>query len=388
MRGTIIFYLICLVASTSIAQVVSYTPTLVCNLNDTVSESSGLLYVNQTLWTHNDSGGKNELYQIDTITGFIKRKVVIKNASNYDWEDLAQNTTHVFIGDFGNNYGNRTNLCVYRINKLDLLNTSLDSIMADTIKFHYPDQTVFTSTLNANNYDCEAFLFYNDSLHLFSKSWIALNTKHYVIPTIPGNYMAHLVDSFNVSGLITGADINSENHVALIGYKKVGFNYNCFAWLLFDYTSSHFFNNNKQRIELGVASTLGQTEGIVLKDDNTGYFSSEKINTGLSILPPQLYKFDFSSFYSTVSIEEVYGDDAFQIYPNPSLDVFTIKFPKINELSKIEMYNIIGELQLIKTIDSNSNEISIDGKFSKGVYFIKGISLTDKLLFTKKIIIQ
>ena len=227
-------------------QIINYTPTFVCNLSDTALESSGLIYINKTLWTHNDSGGKQELYQIDTLTGFVKRRVKIKNTTNIDWEDLAQSATHVFIGNFGNNYGNRTNLSIYRVSKIDLLNPANDSIVADTIKYHYPDQTVFTSTLNANNYDCEAFIFINDSLHLFSKSWVTQNTKHYILPATIGNHTALLADSFNVDGLITAADINQTNgNIVLLGYKKVGFNYNCFAWLLFNYTNRNFRTNRR-----------------------------------------------------------------------------------------------------------------------------------------------
>ncbi len=369
------------------SQVINYTPTFVCNLSDTTIESSGLIYINKTVWTHNDSGGKPELYQIDTLTGFVKRTVYIKNTTNIDWEDLAQSPTHVFIGNFGNNYGNRTNLTIYRVSKIDLLNLLNDSIIADTIQFYYQDQTVFTSTLNANNYDCEAFIFMNDSLHLFSKSWITQNTKHYILPSTIGNHTAILSDSFNVDGLITSADINQTNgNIVLLGYKKVGFNYNCFAWLLFNYSNHNFLKADKRRLELGVASTLGQTEGIVMKNDNTGYFSSERIVSAFGIIPQQLYKFDFSSYFNTTSLNENSNINEYKIYPNPICDYLIIDLKNTNNIYSVEIIDTEGQCVYKCQLNAeNHHEINLQ-KLKSGLYFliIKGNSG----IFTQKIIIE
>jgi len=40
-------------------------------LSDTIKESSGLIYMDNQLWTHNDSGNEAKLYQIDTNSGEI-----------------------------------------------------------------------------------------------------------------------------------------------------------------------------------------------------------------------------------------------------------------------------------------------------------------------------
>ena len=73
-----------------------------------VIETSGLLFLNGKLITHNDSGDDSNLYEIDTITGNITRTVSVSNATNIDWEDIAQDDTYIYIGDFGNNNGTRT----------------------------------------------------------------------------------------------------------------------------------------------------------------------------------------------------------------------------------------------------------------------------------------
>ena len=87
-------------------------------LPDTVSETSGLIFHNGKLITHNDSGGRPELYEIDTTSLEITRTVTIENIENIDWEDIAQDDTHIYIGDFGNNGGDRTDLKIYKCLKL------------------------------------------------------------------------------------------------------------------------------------------------------------------------------------------------------------------------------------------------------------------------------
>src|SRR5690606_14700262 len=75
-----------------------------------LDETSGLLFYNNTFITHTDSGGKAELYEVNPTTGAITRTVEITNATNGDWEDIAQDSTHIYIGDIGNNSGDRTDL--------------------------------------------------------------------------------------------------------------------------------------------------------------------------------------------------------------------------------------------------------------------------------------
>ena len=41
----------------------------VTSLSSTIKESSGLAYIDGTLWTHNDSGGEAKLYAIDKSNG-------------------------------------------------------------------------------------------------------------------------------------------------------------------------------------------------------------------------------------------------------------------------------------------------------------------------------
>src|SRR6056297_4303255 len=90
--------------------VLGQSSTLIQPLNDAMSESSGLINIQGRFITHNDSGGESILYEIDTLSGEIARMVTVIGTENTDWEDLASDDTYIYIGDFGNNAGNRTDL--------------------------------------------------------------------------------------------------------------------------------------------------------------------------------------------------------------------------------------------------------------------------------------
>src|SRR5690349_7001177 len=128
-------------------------PVLKTNLNTKLNESSGLIWWNNQVWTHNDSGGEPAIYAIDTATGNIIKKVTIANATNVDWEDIAQDSTYIYIGDFGNNAnGNRQDLKIYRVKKADV--KSKTSVKAAIINYTYNDQTSFTPAgSNNTNFD-------------------------------------------------------------------------------------------------------------------------------------------------------------------------------------------------------------------------------------------
>ena len=54
-----------------------------------VKETSGLLFLDGKIMTHNDSGDAANLYEIDSLSGIIVRTISISNATNIDWEDMA-----------------------------------------------------------------------------------------------------------------------------------------------------------------------------------------------------------------------------------------------------------------------------------------------------------
>ncbi len=246
-------------------------PTMLSDLQPPIHETSGLLVVDGQVWTHGDSDNANSLYQIDPVTGTILREVVLSNGSNVDWEEVTTDGAWVFVGDIGNNLGNRTNLRIYRFPLAELTDEQVTSVQVDTIRFAYADQTDFTPANQATNWDCEAFLAMDDSLFLFTKNWVDLRTHLYILPASPGDHLAQRRDTLDAMGLITGATYDAQSGViALIGYTPV---LTPFVWRLSDYDGHAFFDGVSARynVQLG----LTQMEAIAWEVPDTAYLSNE-----------------------------------------------------------------------------------------------------------------
>ena len=276
----------------------NYSLNLVANLVDTLSENSGLVWAAGKLYTFNDSGSGTKVYEV-MANGTIIRTIHIANSTNVDWEAMTSDSTYFYLGDFGNNNGNRTDLCIYRLLKSEVCNNTIDTVVAEKMNFSWSDQLDFTSAFNANDFDCEAFYATEDSLFLFSKNWVDLKTKCYALPNYWTDTLnATLSSQFDVDGLITDACKDTINDIIyLLGYKNNGSNfYTSFIWCLWDHASNFIFSGNKRRIEIGNVLTVSQTEGIALSDNGTAYVSAEKVINIITI-PAKLFTFNFSAYF-------------------------------------------------------------------------------------------
>ncbi len=343
--------------------------TLLTALADSIKETSGLIYLNQKLITHNDSEGRPALYEIDTISGNVIRTVVVSNATNIDWEDICYDSTYLYIGDFGND-GSRTDLKIYRLSISSYLTTVNDTVTVDTIRFNYSDQTDFTPSQFSTNFDAEALISYNDSLYIFTKNWGNNWTNIYALPKTPGTYQLSKVDSINAQGLVTGATYNSvSNTILLLGYTFV------FPFIIeiSNFTSNEFSSGTIKRYLIPPPPDFSyQMEGITSLNQNQYYITAEEFGT----LKPALYRLDTDNLLGLEPIKEITG----LIYPNPASDVIHIKY---NDLSTVEIYDLHGVLQKI----SSSEQIYISD-LGKGLYItIMKNSGGDKSL-TQKLIIK
>ncbi len=110
-------------------------PTFIVQELDTlVNETSGIIFINGKLWTHNDSGGEAKIYCIDTVSGQVVDTKVVAGVVNEDWEDMAKDRTHLYIGNFG---AMSRNLQILRIKIEDLENPDLDTLVPRIINFTY-----------------------------------------------------------------------------------------------------------------------------------------------------------------------------------------------------------------------------------------------------------
>ncbi|MBC2845294.1 T9SS type A sorting domain-containing protein [Winogradskyella flava] len=341
--------------------------TLETDLDASINESSGLLYLNNTLITHNDTDGTNQLYEVDVNTGAITRTITITNGINGDWEDLAHDDTYIYIGDFGNYEGQRTDLKVYRISINDYFANT--SVTADVINFSYSDQTDFTPSPLMTNYDAEGLIHHDNKLYVFSKNWVDGNTDIYELSKTPGTYSISATDTIAVQGLISGATFNAlNNHIVLTGYDTNG----AFLVELDGFHSGQFSNGTVTKTSVGVPTNYSpQIEGIAPIDDNAYYISAEE-NTSVA---SGLYSFNMS----TLGISENEQID-FIFYPNPAKVSITLN----QDHCSTAIYTITG--QLIKTSKDKQIDIS---ELDSGLYLITiaktstGNSVTKRLIIDK-----
>lgn len=272
----------CVYENTKIAPVFSMT------LSDTLRETSGLVYFDNQLWTHNDDTDVN-IYALDTI-GKIANCYPLNGLKNTDWEEISQDSAYFYIGNFGNNVsGIRKDLQILRIEKFSLKE---NNPQIDTIAFRYSNQVDFTRRkANTTDFDCEAFFVSKDSIYLFTKQWTSKKTALYVLPKLPGSYTAQFKSDLDVNGLITGATYLEEKKlIALCGYSK---QLKPFLYLLYDFKSNDFFSGNKRKITLGLP--YHQVEGITTRNGLQYYITNEHFRLKPIInTPQQLHQLDLN----------------------------------------------------------------------------------------------
>jgi hypothetical protein len=273
----------------------SLSPTILADLEISQNENSGLAFIQNRLFSINDGGNSSEIFELDPLTGKVTRTINVKNTINIDWEDLAQSDTHLFIGDFGNNNGNRKDLSILKISISDIL--ANDEVEASGISFSYSDQIDYSGNGGNHNFDCEAFFFWNNELHLFTKNRLDQKTGHYTLNPNSSNTTALRVGGFDVEGLITGASISPEGNVALLGYQENGFSSKSFVWLFSDFTNTDFFSGKATPIFIGSPAVLSQTEGIIFETEGNLFISGERISLGGQSLPARISKLDFTGLF-------------------------------------------------------------------------------------------
>ena len=340
------------------------TPVLRTTLPVTVlAESSGLAWSDGKLWSHNDSGNPATFFSIDTTDGHVLQTVYVDNHPNVDWEDIAADNDYIYIGDFGNNTGDRTDLKVLKIAKASIGNDSAVHVNAQTISFSYTDQTSFTPT-QLNNFDCEALISIGDSLYIFTKDRLDNKTRVYKMPKVPGTYALSPYTNYNVNGLITAASYNATTHeIVLLGYTLL--KTNSFLWFLNDYNGDMFFSGNKRRIEIG-NNTEWQTEGIAFISPDRFFISNETATVTASLF------IGTKNWLSDLGVQNVDNKATLAVYPTPFSN--TLYVSNITASTKYSITDIMGRHITAGMLAPNDNSIRLD-KLSSGIYLL---ALEDK----------
>jgi hypothetical protein len=348
-----------LIASINVNAITIYT-TIKGSVS-TVHEASGIDWTGgSSYWTHNDGYGDNHLYKL-TSTGALSKTITVTGAINNDWEDITSNSdkTFMYIGDFGNNNQNRTNLHIYRITYPSLVSGT--SVAAQTISFHYPDQNHFPARWW--NFDAESLFHHNGKLYIFTKAdGNAIGyTKLYTVPDQPGNYTATFIDSFAISGRITSADISPDGTTAaLISNTNV--------YLFRNFTGTNIFHGTYTK--LSIAGSWTQKEGVCFNSSNTLCMIDEGTSN-------KLYQVNIGAYCREASEKEIVEpkvetEPALSIYPNPSSDFFNVRNTGEYENAQIIFSDITGKVINTFPMQSTDAEIRVEtADLQNGIYFIQ-----------------
>ena len=231
------------------------------SLKGVVPESSGLApaEAGQNYFSFGDDGNSATLYEI-TGTGKLVRTLEVPTA-NHDWESLSRDDRgNYYIGDCGNNESDRHDLKIIKFRP--------DTPQrVGTIAFSYPDQREFPPKKKQRNFDCEASLWHDSQVFLFTKDRAQHSTsKVYSVSDQPGNYTAKLVTSLAIPGEVTDAALRADGHrLVLLGRGEL--------FILDGNSWADILKATPREININGA---GQTEGVVFKDDNTLLISTEK----------------------------------------------------------------------------------------------------------------
>lgn len=357
----------CLYNQATISPVVSFV------LDSVVKETSGLIFWQNKLWTLNDDGD-NSLYALDTLNGAILSSTALTGLENIDWEEVSQDDSFVYVGDFGNNVsGNRANLRIYKIGKQSILQ---NNPFIDTIAFSYADQIDFsTHPVNQTDFDCEAFVLTSDSIYLFTKQWISNKTTIYALSKSPGTHIAQNSGSLNVEGLITGSVLlNDQQLIVLSGYSD---QLQPFIYLLYDFEGSDFFGGNKRKLQLDLP--FHQVEGITTNNGLKFFITNEAFSYSPIFVDQQMHILDLKNYLINFLYPEQTGIDlkkknkVFSVTPNPARNKVVISNI---EKENVVLYNLLGKILAVPQIKSH-NSCQLDLKdIPSGIYMIsiKGAS--------------
>lgn len=245
-----------------------------------LNEASGLAIQSDlsTALLHNDSGDGPNLYLVALPTGEVLKTDDLKVPAS-DWEDICTDPQgRVYLGDVGNNLGNRQAQTIYRFNPT--------TGMTEAIHYTYPKQNGLGRRA-AGNYDCEAMVYLKNELHLFTKALPGRRKSywayHFKLPADPGNYVAELVDSLYLPRrVITGAALDAQRNELLLSsynYKRVLGFFPAVASSVIQFkafTGTNFFRGEIKRRNVSWAIPI-QYEAIDFYDGRYYYLATEKV---------------------------------------------------------------------------------------------------------------
>lgn len=229
-----------------------------------LSESSGLYCLNNQALTINDSGNPATVFTIDSIARIVAQSSLEK--PNVDWEAITASHDAIFVGDIGNNRGNRSSLSIEVLDRDTM--SHLRSLSID-----YDGYKAGQNVPYAHDYDAEAMTWHDGKLLIFSKSWASRVSHVYEVDENAGHQTlkakAHIE---GLPGVITGADWdNTRQQYVVVGYASDPFgNFDTF---LAEITPEFAVSR------LWPLPGHDQVEGICVAEDGSYWVSQESVGT-------------------------------------------------------------------------------------------------------------
>jgi hypothetical protein len=361
----------------------SQTATYITDLQTpALDENSGLIFYNNKIITHNDSGDAPNLYELDENTGAITRTVTLNNATNIDWEDMTQDDSYIYIGDIGNNSGSRTDLKIYKISKSDY-NDADNTVTPEIISYYYADQADFTPNLNNTNWDAEGLISYDDKLLIFSKNWVDNTVNVYSIPKTSGEVHSAILESrYNTNGLITGVDTTpDESVVFLTGYSSTNAPFMFTIYNIPNANLDIFSGTVSEKIS-NIVPLGNQAEAISLFEITATkhrlYISNERyvITIGPITLPfpAKLWMIEIDTNTITLTAPNIGSDIALSLYLNPFHTLLNLS----ERVDEIIIYDVSGR----KIVEQYFVDELYLEDLNKGLY-IAHIKINDSKLVRK-----
>ncbi len=265
--------------------VAANTESFISKVPEPMDEISGMLIWKDLFWGFNDSGGDPILFGFDKA-GDLKMEIEVENATNRDWESITQDDDFVYVGDFGNNSGNRKDLVIYKISKKDVSDEDQQKVNAKMINIRYQAQTEFEFSSKSTAFDCEGMAELNGKLYMFSKNWSDNISEVYALSPETGEYQLTAIDTLQVNMLVTGADFSPDKtKLALIGYRD----YQSYLWIFSGFEGDNFSTGEMSYYHLtNIAGS--QTEGIYFLNNDSVLISCEQTDTFVQ----QVFLFDLN----------------------------------------------------------------------------------------------
>jgi len=229
-------------------------------LPEEVSETSGLFCTKDGAVTVNDSGNSSTLYFLND-QGVVRKHTQL-TFPNKDIEAITGNDDRFFIGDVGNNRGQRNFVTLRQVNRQTYKKEQ-------SYRLTYKNNNPSTNFPYNHDYDAEALTLKNDTLVMFSKSWQSEIANVYEIARSPNSQTLSPVKTIDgLPGIITGADWDETNQQ----YVVVGYNSNLLGFL-----RPFLATLSESYVITGVNELegFGQVEGVCVKTDGEIWLTQE-----------------------------------------------------------------------------------------------------------------